>query len=139
MLYRSILYCPFVPFSILFTRAVQLLDGTDLPVLNDFATSLRPDAASPESITHPCRLYELLCHALRLYLDSNVQYSAKNTAFVHDQTGSMGEFDFINYGIEAGPAANEILQYSGSQSYGLSDWYYGNQQVMSLLDENVML
>ncbi len=138
MSYRSILYCPFVPFSILFTRAVQLLDVTDLPILDDFAASLRPEAASPESITHPSRLYELLCHALRLYLDSSVQFSSKNPAFIHDQTGPMGEFDFIDYGIEAGPAANEILQYDGAQPYGLSDWYYGNQQVMSLLDENVM-
>ena len=141
LLDRAILHIPFVPFSILFTRAVQLLDVADLARLDRFAASLQPDAASSsESITHPHRLYELLCQAARLYIDStnNPSSSSADQTLTHNLPDSVGEFDFAHFGMEAGAAANETLEAGGPQAYRLSDWYYGNQQIMSLLDEDIM-
>lgn len=132
---RAILHCPFVPFSILFTRAVQVLDATDLARLDRFAASLQPDeSASPESsITHPYRLYELLCQAGRLYFDSNATSSlTADPTLLYNLPDSLGELDF---GMEVGTG---ILDVGGVQGSELSDWYYGNQQIMSLLDENAM-
>lgn len=135
---RAILHIPFVPFSILFTRAVQLSDVADLARLDRFAASLQPEAASLESITHPHRLYELLCQAARLYIDFNIPCSLADPTSTHNLPDSFGEFDFTPFGTEAGAAPNETLEAGSPQTYGLSDWYYSNQQMMSLLDEDVM-
>ncbi|KAI1378884.1 hypothetical protein F4677DRAFT_443364 [Hypoxylon crocopeplum] len=135
----AILHTPFVPFSILFTRAVQLLDVTDLGRLEGFAASLRPEATSPEpSTTHPYRLYELLSQAARLYIDSNMPLASADQTLPHGLPESLTGFDFAQFGMEVGVTANETLEANGAQAYELSDWYYGNRQIMSLLDEDVM-
>ena len=56
----------------------------------------------------------------------------------HSLPDHAAEFDFAHFGIDTGAAANESFEASDAQTYGLSDWYYGNQQIMSLLDEDVM-
>ncbi|KAE9369112.1 hypothetical protein N431DRAFT_485113 [Stipitochalara longipes BDJ] len=134
----AILHCPFVPFNILFDRAVQLLDIADLARLDCFAASFQPDAASPESITHPYRLYKLLCETVRLYFDLNTSSSSSDTTLIHNTADSFSKFELAHYGIDGGVAANDILGVDGAQAYGLSGWYYGNQQIMGLLDEDVL-
>jgi hypothetical protein len=113
------------------------LDFADLDRLDRFAASLRPQEASPESITHPYRLYALLCQAARLYINSSNPPASVDLTLVQNQPNSLGDFDFTQYGVEAGPASNQILEPGGPQTYDLSDWFYGNQQMMSLLDEDV--
>ncbi|KAL2204508.1 hypothetical protein CC79DRAFT_1337049, partial [Sarocladium strictum] len=63
-------HVPFVAFCVLFTCAVQRLDLTELIELEAFAVSLRPDVAidPTPSMSHPYRLYELLCQVARLYI-----------------------------------------------------------------------
>lgn len=132
----AILHTPFVPFSILFTRAVQLSDFTDLARLDRFANSLKPENP-PESITHPYRLYELLCKAARLYMQSNAS-SSTDMSLVNTLSNPLGEFDFASFGAEVVSLPNEILDTNFHSASGLSDWYYNNQQMMNLLDEDVM-
>lgn len=136
--HRAILHSPFVPFSILFTRSVQLLDVADLVRLDHFVASLRPETDSPESTTHPYRLYELLCKTARLYIDSNTLSSSSNATLTDDLSDSVGQFDFAQFGMDTGTVLNEVLEIPDSQTYGLSDWYYGNQQLMNLLDDDAM-
>ncbi|KAI0879413.1 fungal-specific transcription factor domain-containing protein [Hypoxylon argillaceum] len=123
---QGILHTPFVPFSVLFTRAVQLSDGADLFYLERFSESLQLGGSPAESITHPYRLYKLLCQAARLY----IQQSAPATLNGVD-VGSVDPwsvFDFAAFGNEADNGADVPL----------SHWFYGNQQLMGLLDDDVI-
>ncbi|KAF2463340.1 uncharacterized protein BDR25DRAFT_384650 [Lindgomyces ingoldianus] len=128
----AILHTPFVPFSILFTRAVQVFDAADLARLDCFATSLHPEAASHESATQPYRLYELLCQAARLYLGSNVPDPPVDPTLALNLPDSFSEFDFTHFGMETGTTVNQASEASGSQAYVLSDWYYGTNSCHGL-------
>ncbi|KAF2181556.1 hypothetical protein K469DRAFT_671308 [Zopfia rhizophila CBS 207.26] len=131
----AILHTPFVPFNILFTRAVQLLDITELGRLDRFAASLQPDPSSTESPTHPYRLYRLLCQAARLYFNWNAASSAADQALIQNLSQSSGVFDFAQYGMDTGATTGEGLIAGGNE---LSEWYYENQQIMNLLNDNVL-
>ncbi|KAI3343016.1 fungal-specific transcription factor domain-containing protein [Ustulina deusta] len=134
-LHWGILHTPFVPFSVLFTRIVQLADGTDLFYLDRFSESLQLEGSSAESITHPYRLYRLLCRAARLYIEQD----APRVAYEADM-GSVDPwsvFGFASFGNDANEGADgEGPDHNLSQ--GLSHWFYGNQQLMGLLDDDVM-
>ena len=134
----AILYCPFVPFSILFTRAVQLSDVTDLNRLDRFADSLQPDMTPSEAITHPYRLYKLLCQAIRLYLDLDTASWPADPSMIHNLTDLSAEFDFVHSEIEAGAIADEPLEAAGLQTNGLYDWWHDSQQIMGLPSEDAM-
>jgi hypothetical protein len=113
---RAILHTPFVPFTVLYTRAVQLLDREDLSRLDAFAASLKSSAGTD---THS-RLYELLCQSARMYIDSNLSLND------FSQSQSL-DFD------------SEILraeELDDASLFGAADWYYGNQ-LMSVLDDDV--
>lgn len=105
-----------MPFTILYTRAVQSFDREDLPRLDAFATSLKPSAGAD---THS-RLYELLCQSAWMYIDSNLRLNGFSQSQPLD-------FD------------NEILQgeeFDDTSLFGAGNWYYGNQ-LMGILDEDV--
>ncbi|KAI0173200.1 hypothetical protein GGR52DRAFT_579960 [Hypoxylon sp. FL1284] len=121
----AILHTPFVPFSILFTRSVQLLDFDDLDLLDRFTASLKPnETASPKSTTHPYQLYELLCQAARLYINSRTMPSLSNPAL----TSFLDDSALQGIGFGAAEMENQGL---------LSDWYYNNQGLMDILDNDI--
>ncbi|KAI0149689.1 hypothetical protein F4776DRAFT_174560 [Hypoxylon sp. NC0597] len=128
----AILHSPFVPFSILFTHAVQFSDYADVARLDRFAASLRYED-SAESATHPYRLYELLCQAARLYIESNNTSLPPDPTLIENLPDTLGQFDFAHFGAETGNTDGGDVR-----GFGLSDWYYSNQQIMNLLDEDVM-
>ena len=136
---------PFVTFSILFTRTIQLRDLEDLARLDRFAASLQPatnvEADFAKSSTHPHRLYKLLCQAARLYFDSypNTDSSATDPSLgeIHNPLNSLDDFDFVDYGMDPDAALGRMLGVGNAQTNGLSEWYYANQQIMGLLDEDV--
>ena len=138
---RAILQVPFVPFSILFTRAIRLAGHDELSRLEDFSASLQPEASSStlsESVTHPCRLYTLLCQAARMYIGPSIQQQQQQNPPTADPTlvhpDSFEHFSVVDFGERTDGATGA----GDFNSYGLSDWYYGNQQLMQLLDEDVM-
>jgi hypothetical protein len=51
---------------------------------------------------------------------------------------SLGVLGFGHDGMETVAGADEAGEYDGDRTQELSDWFYGNQQLMALLDENVM-
>lgn len=128
------MHTPFVPFSILFTRAVQFLDLADLALLDRFATSLKPGEAAQESSTHPYRLYELLCQTARLYINSRTS-SLMSSTLTSDLTTLLDDSALLGMGLVA--AEGGTSEFDESQMYGLSDWYYDNQQLMNLMDSDV--
>jgi hypothetical protein len=132
---RAILHTPFVPFNILFTRAVQLLDITELSRLDRFTASMQPDPSSTESPTHPYRLYELLCEAARLYFNVNAASSTTDNTPLHTLPHFSNGTDFAPYGMNAEGLVGEGLVFGGNE---LSDWYHENQQLMNLLNDNVL-
>ncbi|RFU31755.1 hypothetical protein B7463_g4585, partial [Scytalidium lignicola] len=133
----SVMHHPFVPFSILFSRAVQLLDVDDLARLERFAASWEPEQTSTKPTTNFQRLYELLCQAARLYIDANTPFLTANQALSYDARNSPDDINFTNFDMGARTVVNEALEPGVPQMYDLGDWYFGNQQLMSLLDENI--
>lgn len=134
---RSVIQHPFVPFSILFTRAIQLWDTDDLTRLEGFAASLRPEQASNGPNTSFHRLYELLCQAARLYINANIPYLNTHHAIPSSISDSL-DTELTNLSTEAGVSENSTVQPTAFPAYELSDWYLGNQQLMSILDDDIM-
>ncbi len=126
---RVILHVPFVPFSILFTYAVRLLDVDVLECLDRFAASLQPGATSAESTAQPYRLYTVLCQAARLYIEAHTSLLPTDPTLILDEscivptnTGTTTTAD--------GDSGFDV------PAYGLDEWYYGNQQLMDMLEED---
>lgn len=138
---------PFVPFSILFTRAIQLSDRDDLGRLGRFAESLKPDSTNDEktSATHPYRLYDLLYQTARFYVESGHRVSTStvyaespsekttvqgldmpNRGFGSEYINDLGEFD---------PMLSQISE----STMDLGEWFQGNQQLVRLLDEGALI
>jgi hypothetical protein len=135
---RATLHTPFIPFSILFTQAVQLLDRTDLARIERFAASLKPESDVPASPTHPYRIYELLSRTARLYVESHTQSLPGQSALTQILPVSLSDFDLSNLEMGTGSTANNALDVEDHEIDGLSDWYYSNQQIMNLMDEDVL-
>ncbi|KAI9704645.1 MAG: hypothetical protein M1820_005393 [Bogoriella megaspora] len=133
----AILYCPFVPFSIIFTRAVRLADTTDIARLDRFAESLQPEKNHQDANTHPYRLYTLLCEALRLYFDLDGPPQATDPNLSTDLMESLTDLDNVPSGIETGPAMDQDLINYDHQTFGLYDWSYDSQQIMGLLSDEM--
>ncbi|KAH8200807.1 hypothetical protein TruAng_005044 [Truncatella angustata] len=132
----AVLHIPFIPFSILFTHTVQHLDFADLARLDCFAASLRPKAPSQTSITHPHRLYEILCRAARIYIAPETSPSHVD---LFPDSGPLDPSEVSGFTCFDWGADDETRQFADAQSLGLEEWYYSNQQIMSLLDENVTI
>lgn len=140
-----ILQIPFTSFSILFTRAVQLCDLDDLALLERFAASLQPtsvkDDDAPDSALHPHHLYQLLCQAGRLYIESFMQ-----TAMEFDPNPSVassfrtGSADLLFSDANVDTIGTECsADFDDVQVSQLSDWFYRNQQMMTLLDSDYLV
>ncbi|KAL4883498.1 hypothetical protein BJY04DRAFT_216320 [Aspergillus karnatakaensis] len=114
----AILHTPFVPFTVLYLRAVQLLDYADLTLLEAFSASLKTLTGTDTY----SRLYELLCQSARMYIDSSLGLEINGAS----RLGVLG-FD------------GEALRGQGFDNAGLFDaggWYYGNQ-LMGVLDDDL--
>ncbi|KAI1428254.1 fungal-specific transcription factor domain-containing protein [Xylaria sp. FL1777] len=134
-LHWGVLHTPFVPFSVLFTRIVQLSNSTDLFYLDRFSESLQLEGSSAESITHPYRLYKLLCQAARLYIKQDPPRGSYEVDT--DSFDPWSVFDFASFGNEANDGANGSgLDHNPSQD--LSHWFHGHQQLMGVLDDDIM-
>ncbi|KAI0199162.1 fungal-specific transcription factor domain-containing protein [Astrocystis sublimbata] len=130
----GILHTPFVAFMVLFTRIVQLADGAHLYYLDRFLESLRYGASSAGSITHPYRLFKLLCEAARLYIRQRPPNSTQDTNMDIDIDWSV--FGFLSF-VNEGGAGMVDLDMDQPFSHGLGHWFSGYQKLMGLLDEDV--
>ncbi|CAG9986514.1 unnamed protein product [Clonostachys byssicola] len=132
----AIVNTPFVPFTILFTRVIQFHDVADLDRLKRFTDSLCPPTGS-ESITHPHQLYDLLCQAAQLYMRTNALYPSEILPSLNEDPLQAAQASLVDNSIEMVMEHAKGFEESISNFDNLDDWFQGNQQLMSLLDENV--
>lgn len=136
------MHTPFVPFSVLFANAVQSFDRNDLYRIEKFAASLKPETEETGSSTHPHRLYELLSQAARLYLDSNnVSSMPTSTETEVPDIYKTAPFpvssEHVDDASDIATGGLGPLEEGDFSMTEFSDWYYGNQQLMNLLDGDV--
>jgi hypothetical protein len=132
--HRAIVHCPFPPFSILLTHAIQLMDTSDIDYLEGFAASLEPSgsAVKSDSITQPHHIYSILCKAARLYLEFNSGRMDSDLFGLGSDT--FPGVDHVGQGLSrTGAAAPPEFQH---EEGWLGEWFYGNQLIMSVLDED---
>lgn len=124
---------PFVPFIIIVTNAVQTADVTDLARLEAFVESLKPSEDATITLTHPYRLYGLLCQIARSSIESS---SMLELPLSDDLFATFGDFDFsAHFGMSTEPGFGA----EDPQFNGLAEWYHNNQQIMSFFDGDAML
>ncbi|KAF2652653.1 hypothetical protein K491DRAFT_695375 [Lophiostoma macrostomum CBS 122681] len=126
----AIVHCPFPPFFILLTHSTQLLDALEVCDLERFAASLEsPDSPWVSGFpTQPAHLYHILCKAARLYLDFNT--TPANNDLLGFQSGSFGNAGGTNM-------TAPTLEDPGQGEGWLGDWFYENQLIMGVLDQNM--
>jgi hypothetical protein len=128
---------PFVPFAIIYSQAIQRLDLDALEYLDRFTVSLRPEADAPQTVTHPYRVYKLLCEGARLCFDARIR-SLKLESNLHGGNSARMSDDNPYYvwdGSEATTSKDPVGQAGDLPVYGLDEWYQGNQQVLGLFDD----
>ncbi|KAK7192499.1 C6 transcription factor [Paraphaeosphaeria sporulosa] len=130
----AIVHCPFPPFSILLTHAIQMMDVPEIEHLERFAASLEPSGSTtkPDTITEPHHLYNILCKAARLYLDFNTGPVSGN--FIRLESDTIPNIDFTEPGL--GRTSVAAFPESRLDEGWLGQWFHENQLVMSVLDEN---
>jgi hypothetical protein len=110
------------------------MDTSEIDYLEGFAASLEPPGSSVKSasITQPHHLYNVLCKAARLYLGFNTGKIDGDLFGL--RSDNFLDIDFAGQGLDRiGAAAPPEFQ---SEEGWLGEWFYGNQLVMSVLDEN---
>ncbi|KAF3800209.1 hypothetical protein GCG54_00003737, partial [Colletotrichum gloeosporioides] len=128
----AILNMPFVSFSVLFLHAVRTADDADLAVLDRFARSLQPEDQASDCSTHPHRIYELLCRAARLHIESKT--GGLDSSMNQHPLESLLDIDVPDArSLETTRHGNEIFETDGS---GLGNWYREQQHFLGLLNEN---
>ena len=132
----NLVHVPFVPFMILFSRAVQLCDLSDLALLERFAASLQTEIASSDSPTHTFQLYEILYQTARLHISRHSHITQTGPTISKDLTSTVPDLDFAQFGADAGLTTQSSSPFGTTAAFDLSSWYYDNQHLMSLLDDN---
>ncbi|KAK2729352.1 C6 transcription factor [Colletotrichum kahawae] len=128
----AILNMPFVSFSVLFLHAVRTTDDADLAVLDRFARSLQPEDQASDCSTHPHRIYELLCRAARLQIESKT--GGLDGSMNQHSLESLLDIDVPDTpSLETIRHGNESFETDG---FGLGDWYREQQHFLGLLNEN---
>jgi hypothetical protein len=115
---------------------IQFHDVADLARLKRFTDSLCPDSVGSESITHPHQLYDLLCQAAQLYMRTNALYPSEILPSLNEDPLQAAQASLVDNSIEMVMEHAKGFEESISNFDNLDDWFQGNQQLMSLLDEN---
>ncbi|KAH7386206.1 hypothetical protein BKA64DRAFT_136262 [Cadophora sp. MPI-SDFR-AT-0126] len=122
----AIIHTPFIPFITLFNKCIKFSDEIELSRLEDFANSLMPAPAKSESPGGPLRLYQLLCHIARLYIDSNIASSVRQE-HISDEL-NMDIFDMQSFGAGA-----ESVGFQTTAGYHLDEdmggWWLNGQNI----------
>ncbi|KAF4920407.1 hypothetical protein CGCVW01_v006905 [Colletotrichum viniferum] len=128
----AILNMPFVSFSVLFLHAVRTADDADLAVLDRFARSLQPEDQASDCSTHPHRIYELLCRAVRLHIESKT--GGSDGSMKQHSLESLLDIDVPDArSLETIRHGNESFDTDG---FGLGNWYREQQHFLGLLNED---
>ncbi|GAB1321099.1 Zn(2)-C6 fungal-type domain-containing protein [Madurella fahalii] len=160
----TILFAPFVPFIVLFCHVIETKDKTDLARLQAFVASLQLDCTVPEAVDKLRRLFQILYSVASQYIESQTDAFIREDQR-QPSTGIDTYLAVLGFPPSSQPSAEQEQQYpefgsstvggsmsdSNSQEYQrgvnpmiwmgngiqLQDWFYSNQEMMTLLDEFV--
>jgi len=102
---------------------------SEIELLEVFAASLESRVSVPDSVAaaQPHRLYKLLCEAARWYINTT---STSDCEDAHQ----LQPFTFDEEITDSSSSCP--IGALGSNEDWLGEWFYGNQLVMGVLDEN---
>lgn len=110
------------------------MDVSELDYLERFAASLEPQDSSVADIdlvSQPHQLYSILCKAARLYLDFNTAPTSGSTFGFESNA-----FCRVDGAMQGAGRVNTAARLEMANEEGwLGEWFYGNQLVMSVLDD----
>lgn len=163
---RTILFAPFVPFIVLFCNVIETKDQMDLARLQAFVASLQLESAVSEAADKLRRLFQVLLSVASHYVETQNPNSAgehQRQASSIDIDTYLSTLGFPSASQVPAEQPQHNSQFSSSTVEGatmpeadnqqfqrgvnpmlwmgngaqLEDWFYNNQQVMTLLEDEV--
>ncbi|KAJ5350973.1 transcriptional regulator family: Fungal Specific TF [Penicillium brevicompactum] len=153
----AILLSPFVPFIVIFCNVITTSNREDLARLEEFIASLQPLSSFSQSIDRLHTLCSILGTVARLYFEANTRPETDAENFV--QVGQefdayLGALGLPNnsmgsnpVGLQPGapvhtpdpaqPVPGFPAESQDSGAAQLGNWFWGNQYMMGLLEEDL--
>ncbi|GKT58551.1 fungal specific transcription factor domain-containing protein [Colletotrichum tofieldiae] len=149
----TILFAPFVPFIVIFCQVMETRDTADLARLQGFVASIHDAKEFTEASARLYRLFQVLYNVAFRYVEMRnnsqkselVQTSQEMdkylTALGFPSAGPSGPEQLPADGggedgmNAAGPGPLNQMMWMGNASQ-LEDWFYGNQQMMGLVEDD---
>ncbi|KAF4824186.1 putative transcriptional regulatory protein [Colletotrichum siamense] len=159
----TILFAPFVPFIVIFCQVMETNDAADLAHLQAFVTSIQAAKEFTEASARLYRLFHVLYNVAFRYVEmrkdsqqsEQVQASQEMDKYLtalgfppagltsggadRQQTGEVGnpeQMGSLEDGMNpAGPGPLNQMMWMGNASQ-LEDWFYSNQQMMGLVEDD---
>jgi hypothetical protein len=157
---RSILFSPFVPFTVLFCHAIETINEDDITLMGHFVDSIKEVSRHPGPLANHHRLFEVFHAIAKRYYEVQTSpgpsqpYAAELRTRMGDYLGSLGVGGaHPGQGLTHGePTAvgehsqmgvgmfSEHADFEGNgeqqgydQAMQLGNWFTLNQQMMDLL------
>ncbi|RYP07504.1 hypothetical protein DL765_009137 [Monosporascus sp. GIB2] len=134
----TILYAPFIPFIVLFCHIIETLNiGDDLSRLSEFIASLEGSRGASQASEKLHRLCQVLYNVAVLYLEAKQQAQAAVGSEIDTYLSTLGLMP-ADSGGSIPATAGGMVDTSGLGTSQLGDWFWGNTQMMGLLEEDMM-
>ncbi|SPO02605.1 related to C6 transcription factor [Cephalotrichum gorgonifer] len=133
----TILYAPFIPFIVLFCHIIESQNiDEDLSRLSEFIASLEGSRGASKASEKLHRLCQVLYNVARLYLEAKQQAQPAVGSEIDTYLSTLGLMPADTSGnIPA--AVGGMVDTSGLGTSHLGDWFWGNRQMMGLLEEDM--
>lgn len=150
---RSLIHCPFAPFTVVFCNAIETSNLEDLQCLGGAVATLQSSADLSEGVDKLYRLCSVFYQVAKLYIESKLKldraHPTETPVNPTDTQGDVpmhagGEFDpYLNaLGLDpSGGFANmppqgdaTMEEYEPRPSASLGNWFTGNLNMLGLLE-----
>lgn len=153
---RSLVHCPFAPFTVVFCYAIETSNLEDLQCLGDAVATLQSSAELSEGVDKLYRLCSLFYQVAKLYIESKLNSDrALPTETPVNPTDTQagapmhagGEFDPYLNALGLRPSGNfanmppqgdtTMEEYEPGPSASLGNWFAGNLNMLGLLEADL--
>ncbi|KAG6002671.1 hypothetical protein E4U54_000820 [Claviceps lovelessii] len=139
----NLLLTPFAPFFVLFCYVIETTSLGDLRLLQEFVDSLDEARDASETIDKLYRLCQVMCDVAGLYVEAKSQQQQD-----HNMAPIGNEFEMYLSQLGFMPTDDQTMASSvnngsagpatlSSQAAQIADWFSGNRNMMSLLEEDL--
>jgi hypothetical protein len=135
---RALLFAPFTPLFVIFSHSMNVLQNSDLVLLEDFIASIQPCCAASEGIQKLWSLAQVLHSIASSYI--RIKMSCLEDL---DPTPLETGFDRYLERLGLVPQQDRGLNLEGAGSVALTegaqlgDWFAGNISLSSLLEDDL--